>query len=128
MTREEREAARTDLMLAQADVFYRPKDETIEAAIEALKQEPEPVYFPPCVDCHDRSKKILTAYDNMKKMQAYTKEEVITLLTKIRTEITKKGFTESRYGKTNTNYTLAFMDDIWFIINDKISELKGLKE
>lgn len=115
-------------ILHNASVYHPDYLDALNMAIEALKQEPEPVYFPPCVDCHDRSKKILTAYDNMKKMQAYTKEEVITLLTKIRTEITKKGFTESRYGKTNTNYTLAFMDDIWFIINDKISELKGLKE
>lgn len=51
------------------------------------KQEPEPVYFPPCVDCQNRSKEILTAYNNMKKMQTYTKEEVISMLDKIRAEI-----------------------------------------
>jgi len=50
----------------------------------------EPVYFPPCVDCQDRSKEILTAYNNMKKMQAYTKEEVITMLEKIKAEIKEK--------------------------------------
>ena len=34
MTNEE---AITDLCLAQADVFYRPKDESIDKAIKALK-------------------------------------------------------------------------------------------
>lgn len=59
-----------------------------EMAIDkALTVEPEPVYFPPCIDCQNRSKKILTAYDNMKKMQAYTKEEVITMLNKIRADV-----------------------------------------
>ncbi|MCR4687707.1 MAG: hypothetical protein K5659_09060 [Lachnospiraceae bacterium] len=50
---------------------------------EAQKVEPEPVYFPPCVDCQDRSKEILTAYNNMKKMQTFTKEEVISMLEEI---------------------------------------------
>lgn len=54
---------------------------------QAQTVEPEPVYFPPCVDCQNRSKEILTAYNNMKKMQMYTKEEVITMLDKIRAEI-----------------------------------------
>ncbi len=31
------EEARTDLMLAQADVSYRPKDDSIDMAIEALE-------------------------------------------------------------------------------------------
>ena len=31
------EEAITDLYLAQADVFYRPKDESIDMAIKALK-------------------------------------------------------------------------------------------
>lgn len=35
---------------------------------QAQTVEPEPVYFPPCVDCQNRSKEILTAYNNMKKM------------------------------------------------------------
>ena len=34
-----REEARTDLMLAQADIFYRPKDETIDVAIKALENQ-----------------------------------------------------------------------------------------
>lgn len=54
------------------------------------EQGPEPVYFPPCVDCQDRSKEILTAYNNMKKMQTYTKEEVITMLEEIKAEIKEK--------------------------------------
>lgn len=61
--------------------------EDFEVVIKALEQELEPVYFPPCVDCQNRSKEILTAYNNMKKMQAYTKEEVITMLDKIKAEI-----------------------------------------
>lgn len=36
MTREE---ARADLMLAQADISYRPKDESIDMAIEALENQ-----------------------------------------------------------------------------------------
>ena len=32
-----REEARTDLMLAQADIFYRPKDDSIDIAIKALE-------------------------------------------------------------------------------------------
>ena len=36
MTREE---ARTDLMLAQADISYRPKDDSIDMAIEALNNQ-----------------------------------------------------------------------------------------
>lgn len=36
MTREE---ARSDLMLAQADIFYRPKDDSIEMAIKALENQ-----------------------------------------------------------------------------------------
>ncbi len=35
MTREE---ARADLMLAQADISYRPKDDSIDMAIKALEQ------------------------------------------------------------------------------------------
>lgn len=54
---------------------------------KAQTVEPEPVYFPPCFDCQNRSKEILTAYNNMKKMQAYTKKEVIALLTKLQSEI-----------------------------------------
>ena len=62
-----------------------PENEDIfKAIIKTLEQEPEPVYFPPCVDCQDRSKEILTAYNNMKKMQTFTKEEVISMLDKIR--------------------------------------------
>lgn len=34
-----REEARADLMLAQADIYYRPKDESIEMAIEALENQ-----------------------------------------------------------------------------------------
>lgn len=37
MKNDEREEALQDLMLAQADVFYRPKDESIDMAIKALK-------------------------------------------------------------------------------------------
>ena len=33
------EEARADLMLAQADVSYRPKDDSIDMAIEALEQK-----------------------------------------------------------------------------------------
>ena len=33
------EEARADLMLAQADISYRPKDESIDMAIEALKNQ-----------------------------------------------------------------------------------------
>ena len=36
MTREE---ARTDLMLAQADISYGPKDDSIDMAIEALNNQ-----------------------------------------------------------------------------------------
>ena len=36
MTREE---ARADLMLAQADISYRPKDDSIDMAIEALENQ-----------------------------------------------------------------------------------------
>ena len=36
MTREE---ARADLMLAQADISYRPKDDTIDMAIKALENQ-----------------------------------------------------------------------------------------
>lgn len=57
----------------------------------------EPVYFPPCVDCQNRSKEILTAYNNMKKMQAYTKEEVITMLEKIKAEIEQTVDEEQKY-------------------------------
>lgn len=32
-----KEEARSDLMLAQADVFYRPKDDSIDIAIMALE-------------------------------------------------------------------------------------------
>lgn len=38
MTREE---AIADLMLADADVFYRPKDDSIDMAIIALKEKPK---------------------------------------------------------------------------------------
>ena len=34
-----REGARTDLMLAQADISYRPKDDSIDMAIEALESQ-----------------------------------------------------------------------------------------
>lgn len=33
------EEARADLMLAQADVFYRPKDDSIDMAIQALENQ-----------------------------------------------------------------------------------------
>lgn len=33
------EEARLDLMLTQADIFYRPKDETIDMAIKALENQ-----------------------------------------------------------------------------------------
>lgn len=33
------EDARSDLMLAQADVFYRPKDDSIDVAIKALENQ-----------------------------------------------------------------------------------------
>lgn len=36
MTKEE---ARADLMLAQADISYRPKDDSIDTAIEALENQ-----------------------------------------------------------------------------------------
>ena len=35
------EEAMADLMLAQADVFYRPKDDSIDMAIIALKRKPK---------------------------------------------------------------------------------------
>ena len=38
MTNQE---AREDLMLAQADISYRPKDDSIDMAIMALKQNPK---------------------------------------------------------------------------------------
>ena len=34
-----REEARADLMLAQADISYRPKDDSIDMAIESLKNQ-----------------------------------------------------------------------------------------
>lgn len=34
-----REEARADLMLAQADISYRPKDDSIDMAIEALNNQ-----------------------------------------------------------------------------------------
>ena len=33
------EEARSDLMVAQADIFYRPKDETIDMAIKVLENQ-----------------------------------------------------------------------------------------
>ena len=33
------EEARADLMLAQADISYRPKDDSIDMAIEALEKQ-----------------------------------------------------------------------------------------
>lgn len=53
MTREE---ARADLMLAQADISYRPKDDSIDMAIDALKQEP-------CNDAISRQAVLKMAYD-----------------------------------------------------------------
>ena len=35
-----REKARIELCVAQADVWYRPSDDAIDMAIEALEQEP----------------------------------------------------------------------------------------
>ena len=31
-------------------------EDALQYVIKALEQEPEPVYFPPCVDCQERSK------------------------------------------------------------------------
>lgn len=84
--------------------------------IKALKQEAEPVYFPPCVDCQERSKKILIAYDNMINMQTFTKEEVITMFEEIKAEIEEKA--------------TDLCDDGWWLtynnlIQQKIERLKG---
>ena len=70
MTNEE---AITDLCLAQADVFYRSKDESIDKAIEALKNHisledikteilelfNEPAYYIPNYDAYKKCLEII---------------------------------------------------------------------
>lgn len=102
--------------------FYDKDHEPFNMAIKALEQEPEPIYFPPCVDCQNRSKEIIIAYENMKKMQTYTKEEVITMLDKLRTEIEQ--ITDTM-GVSYNQYVSKI--DVLQIIDKYITENEGKK-
>ena len=90
-------------------------EDALQYVIKTLEQEPEPVYFPPCVDCQERSKEILTAYNNMKKMQTFTKEEVITMLDKIRAEIKALSPEPTAYDVIDGN---PIKDAVWETIAD----------
>ena len=101
-----------------------------EMAIDkAQTVEPEPVYFPPCVDCQNRSKEILTAYNNMKQMQTYNKIEVITILEDLKAEI--EGLKPPKsYEQEHTNAymgAIAMREKDIAVINQKIEKLRGLK-
>lgn len=46
-----------------------------EMAIQALKQEP--IYYPPCQDCHTKMDEIVRAYDNVKSLDDAVSKQVV---------------------------------------------------
>ena len=99
-----------------------------EMAIDiAPTVEPEPIYIQPCIDCLNRSKEILIAYNNMKQMQTYNKNEVITIIEDLKAEI--EGLIPPKsYEQEHTNAymgAIAMREKDIAVINQKIEKLKG---
>lgn len=71
-----------------------------EMAIQVLKQEP--IYYPPCQDCHTKMNEIVRAYDNVKSLDdAVSRQAVINVI-------------NETYGECNA---ISYTDEIRTLIN-----------
>lgn len=67
--------------------------QAIDMAIKALKQEP--IYYPPCQDCHTKVNEIVRAYNNVKFLDdAISRQEAIHCVTE--TELYNETFAEAK--------------------------------
>lgn len=65
----------------------------LNMAIQALKQEP--IYYPPCQDCHTKVNEIVRAYNNVKSLDdAISRQEAIHCVTE--TELYNETFAEAK--------------------------------
>lgn len=64
-----------------------------DMAIQALKQDP--IYYPPCQDCHTKMNEIVRAYNNVKSLDdAISRQEAIHCVTE--TELYNETFAEAK--------------------------------
>lgn len=67
--------------------------EAFDMAIKALEQEP--IYYPPCQDCHAKVNEIVRAYNNVKSLDdAISRQEAIHCVTE--TELYNETFAEAK--------------------------------
>lgn len=65
----------------------------VKMASEALEQEP--IYYPPCQDCHTKVNEIVRAYNNVKSLDdAISRQEAIHCVTE--TELYNETFAEAK--------------------------------
>lgn len=68
-------------------------EEVCNLAIKALEQEP--IYYPPCQDCHTKVNEIVRAYNNVKSLDdAISRQEAIHCVTE--TELYNETFAEAK--------------------------------
>lgn len=67
-----------------AEEFAKDFNEILDLAAKALKQEP--IYYPPCQDCHTKVNEIVRAYNNVKSLDdAISRQAVLNKAFEIKT-------------------------------------------